>query len=142
MQEPTNKKRLIVLIISGIIALSTSLILYYSTKDPNSNVEITELVSKYNKNCPLLIQQGIRLDSVSLPKESFVQYNLTLVNIKKQTAEIETIKENIQESLISTAKANPGLKTFRDNDFTLIYNYSDKRKTFLFEIIITPNQYK
>jgi len=142
MQQPSKKKRLIVLIVSVIIALSASLILYFSPKDPNLNIEITELVAKYNENCPLLIQQGIRLDSVSLPKKQVVQYNLTLVNVEKQTAEIDTIKENIQQSLISTAKANPGLRTFRDNNFTLVYRYNDKKKIYLFEVTISPEQYK
>ncbi|MBF4517364.1 hypothetical protein IRZ71_13455 [Flavobacterium sp. ANB] len=142
MQQPSKKKRLIVLVISGIIALSASLILYYSPKDPNLNIEITELVAKYNENCPLLIQPGIRLDSVSLPKKQVVQYNLTLVNVEKETAEIGTIKENIEQSLISTAKANPGIKTFRDNNFTLIYHYSDVKKVYLFEVTIVPDQYK
>lgn len=142
MKQPSKKKRLIVLIISGIIALSASLILYFSPKDPNLNIEITELVAKYNENCPLLIQPGIRLDSVSLPQKQVVQYNLTLVNVEKQTAEIETIKENIAQSLISTAKSNPGLRTFRKNSFTLIYSYKDKKGIYLFEVTITPDQYK
>jgi len=67
---------------------------------------------------------------------------LTLVNVEKQTAEIDTIKENIQQSLISTAKANPGLRTFRDNNFTLVYRYNDKKKIYLFEVTISPEQYK
>mgnify|MGYP006151131043 CR=1 FL=1 len=92
-----------------------------------------ELVGKYNKNCPLTIQEGIRLDSVSLPDERFVQYNLTLLNVAKETAEINVIKEEIEKSLISTAKANPGLQVFRDNDYDLIYHYSDKKKVFLFD---------
>lgn len=142
MKEKTKKKRLTVLIISGVIALSTSLFLYYSSKDPNADVLITELVSKYNNNCPLIIQEGIRLDSVTLPKEEVVQYNLTLVNVEKKTAEIETIKQNIEQSLISTAKANPGLKTFRDHKFNLVYSYSDKNKVYLFEVKISPDQYK
>lgn len=142
MEKSNRKKRLTVLVISGVVALSLCLFFYFNSKDPNANVEITELVGKYNKNCPLLIQEGIRLDSVSLPKEKFVQYNLTLVKVDKATAEVEVIKENIQESLIGTASSNPGLKTFRDNGFTLIYRYSDKKKGYLFEITITPKQYK
>ena len=142
MQQTTNKKRVNVLIISAIAALSLSLFLYYSSKDPNANIEITELVTKYNKNCPLVIQEGIRLDSVSLPEEQVVQYNLTLEKVEKKTADVSVIQKEIEKSLVSTAKANPGLKTFRDYQFTLIYNYSDKNKVFLFDIKITPEQYK
>lgn len=142
MQEPTKKKNSTVLIISAILALSLALILYFSFKEPVVDKEMIELVAKYNQNCPLTIQEGIRLDNVTLPKDKVVQYNLTLLNVEKETAEIQTIKENIAQSLLSTVKANPGLKAFRDNDFTLIYNYDDKKENYLFEVTITPEQYK
>jgi len=142
MQQPTKKKRLIVLVISAIVALSLTLVLFYSFKDPVADKEMTELIAKYNENCPLIIQEGIQLESVSLPKEKVVQYNLTLVNVKKETAEIDVIKKNIEESLISTTKENPGLKVFRDHNYTLIYNYKDLKNEYLFEVVITPQQYK
>ena len=142
MQQPTKKKRLIVLVISAIVALSLTLVLFYSFKDPVADKEMTELIAKYNENCPLIIQEGIQLESVSLPKEKVVQYNLTLVNVKKETAEIDVIKKNIEESLISTTKDNPGLKVFRDQNYTLIYNYKDLKNEYLFEVVITPQQYK
>lgn len=142
MKEQTKTKKSTVLIISAIAALSIALIFYYSLKNPAADAQITELVANYNKNCPLVIQEGIRLDSVSLPDSKDVQYNLTLLNVEKKTAEIDTIKQNIEQSLLSTVKANPGLKTFRDNDFTLNYNYNDKNKVNLFQIVIVPDQYK
>ncbi|MFH6956547.1 hypothetical protein ACHRV1_04005 [Flavobacterium aquidurense] len=142
MQQPTKNKKSTVLIVSAIVAFSLALILYYSFKEPVSDKEMIELVEKYNNNCPLVIQEGIRLDNVTLPKDKVVQYNLTLLNVEKATAEIEVIKQNVEESLLSTVKANPGLKAFRDNNFTLIYNYDDKKADYLFEITITPEQYK
>ncbi|MCD0470216.1 hypothetical protein [Flavobacterium sp. JAS] len=142
MQKPTTKKNLTILVISAIVALSLVLVLYYSFKEPVTDTEMVELVEKYNQNCPLVIQEGIRLDNVTLPKDKVVQYNLTLLNVEKETADIKIIKENIEESLLSTVKANPGLQAFRDNDFTLIYNYDDKKENYMFEVTITPEQYK
>lgn len=142
MQKSKKKLSAILLIVIAIVALTVTLVEFNFSEKSSANYQITELVAKYNKNCPLTIQEGIRLDSVSLPKEKVVRYNLTLVNVEKKTAEIETIKENIEQSLISTAKANPGLKIFRDHKFTLVYSYSDKNKIYLFEIMIAPNQYK
>ncbi|OOV17102.1 hypothetical protein [Flavobacterium sp. LM4] len=106
------------------------------------NIQATQLVEKYNKNCPLTIQEGIRLDSVSLHEERIVKYNLTLLNVVKETAEVDIIKKEIEKSLISTAKANTGFQVFRDNDYTLAYSYSDKNKAFLFDVKIFPDQYK
>jgi hypothetical protein len=148
MQDQKTKRKQNILLF-GVIGIAVALAVYFqfflSETKVEVKVEITELVAKYNKNCPLKIQEGIRLDSVSLPdltEEKAVQYNLTLLNVDKKTAEIEVIQTEIEKSLISTAKANPGLQVFRDNDYTLIYSYKDKKNVFLFDVKILPDQYK
>lgn len=145
MQEEKKKRKqniLLLVIIAIALAFAVFFQFYLSENADEVKSEITALVGKYNKNCPLTIQEGIRLDSVSLPEQRVVRYNLTLLNVEKETAEADVIQEEIEKSLISTAKANQGLKVFRDNDFTLIYSYSDKKKAFLFDIKILPDQYK
>jgi hypothetical protein len=148
MQDKKTKRKQNILLL-GVIGIAVALAVYFqfflSETKGEVKVEITGLVAKYNKNCPLKIQEGIRLDSVSLPnlpEEKAVQYNLTLLNVEKESAEIDVIKTEIEKSLISTAKANPGLQVFRDNDYTLIYSYKDKKKAFLFDVKIFPDQYK
>lgn len=142
-KESKRKQNIILLVIIGIaIALAVYFQFFLSEKADEVNTEITTLVQKYNKNCPLKIQEGIRLDSVSLPEERAVQYNLTLLNVEKVTAEVDVIQVEMEKSLLSTAKANTGLQVFRDNDYTLIYSYCDKKKTFLFNVKILPDQYK
>lgn len=145
MQDKQNRKKqnILLLAVIGIaVVLAVFFQFYLSESKDEVNSEIVELVAKYNKNCPLNIQEGIRLDSVSLHEKQVVQYNLTLINVEKTTAETDVIKAEIEKSLLSTAKANPGLQVFRDNDYTLIYSYSDKRKVFLFTVKILPDQYK
>lgn len=89
-----------------VIAMGVAGYFYFfiAENTEEANKEVTELVVKYNKNCPLLIQEGIRLDSVSLHKERTVQYNLTLLNVVKEKAEVKVIKTEIEKSLIGTAK--------------------------------------
>lgn len=145
MQDKQTKRKqniLLLLVIGVAVALAVYFQFFLSENKEEVNTEVIELVEKYNKNCPLNIQEGIRLDSVSLHEEQVVQYNLTLLNVEKETAEVDVIKAEIEKSLLSTAKANPGLQVFRDNDYTLIYSYSDKKKVFLFTVKILPDQYK
>ncbi len=138
-----RKQNILLLILIGIAVAFVAYFQFYLAENADEvNSEVVELVAKYNKSCPLNIQEGMRLDSVSLPESRVVQYNLTLLNVAKETAEINVIQEEIEKSLISTAKANPGLKVFRDNDYDLIYHYSDKKKAFLFDVKIQPDQYK
>lgn len=148
MQDKKTKRKQNILVLS-VIGVAVALALYFqffiSENAAETKTEVKELVEKYNKNCPLKIQEGIRLDNVSLPdlpEEKAVQYNLTLLNVDKETAETDVIQTEIEKSLISTAKANPGLQVFRDNDYTLLYSYKDKKKVFLFDVKILPDQYK
>lgn len=138
------RKQNILLLIIVVVAVGLAVFFQFflSENAEKVNTEVVELVEKYNKNCPLAIQEGIRLGSVSLHQERVVQYNLTLLNVEKQTADITVIREEIRKSLLSTAKANPGLQVFRDNDYTLNYSYSDKKKVFLFDVKILPDEYK
>lgn len=133
---------LLLLLIGIAVAFVAYFQFYLGEKEDEVNTEVKELVAKYNKSCPLNIQEGIRLDSVTLPQERTVQYNLTLIKVAKETAEISVIQEEIRKSLLSTAKANPGLQVFRENDYTLVYSYSDKKKVFLFDVKILPDEYK
>lgn len=145
MQDKKTKRKqnfLLLIVIGVAVALAIYFQFFLSENAVEVKTEIKELVEKYNKNCPLTIQEGIRLDSVNLPEKNVVQYNLTLMNVEKETAEINVIKKEIEKSLLSTAKANTGLQVFRDNDYNLIYSYSDKKEVYLFAITITPDQYK
>jgi c-di-AMP phosphodiesterase-like protein len=145
MQEQGTKSRITILMIIAIVLVVLLWTLYqygFFRTQPAPAGNITELVAKYNKNCPLIIQEGMRLDSVALANEKSVTYYLSLLNVQKETAEIDVIKAEIENSLISTAKENPGLQVFRENDYELVYNYSDKKKNYLFDVTIVPEQYK
>lgn len=142
-KQKMRKQNILLLVIIGVaLAVAAYFQFFLSEQADEVSTEITELVDKYNKSCPLNIQEGIRLDSVTLPQERTVQYNLTLMKVVKETAEISVIQEEIRKSLLSTAKANPGLQVFRENDYTLVYSYSDKKKMFLFDVKILPDEYK
>lgn len=111
MEEKQNKRKqnVLLLVVIGIaLALAVFFQFFLSEKSDEVKTEVTELVEKYNKSCPLKIQEGIRLENVTLTKERVVQYNLTLTNVEKATAETDVIQEEIEKSLLSTAKANPG----------------------------------
>jgi hypothetical protein len=97
--------------------------------------------NELNKSCPLMVDQDTRLDNaIALPDNKF-QYNYTLVNFEKESLNVDELKGNLVPSIINNVKTNPGMKIFRDNNATIVYSYKDKKSIFLFEIIITPDQY-
>ncbi len=89
-----------------------------------------------------MIDQETQLDNtIALPDNSF-QYNLTLINMEKADVDIKALEENIKPGILNSVRTNPDMKMMRDQDVTLMYDYKDKNKDYLFKLTITPDQYK
>lgn len=100
-----------------------------------------EAASELNKSCPIMVDQQTRLDNVvALPDNAF-QYNYTLVAYDKSEINIDTVKKYIEPTLVNTVRTNPDLKSFREHNVTMIYNYRDKHGVFVLKIPVTPAQY-
>ncbi|MCF8458865.1 MAG: hypothetical protein K9H62_23255 [Bacteroidales bacterium] len=90
----------------------------------------------------IIVDSETRLDNaLALPGKTF-QYNYTLVNLVKDSIDIGSLEEYLNPVILNNIKTNPDLKTFRDNDVTMAYNYKDKNSEHLLKLIFTPDQYK
>jgi hypothetical protein len=89
-----------------------------------------------------MVDAETRLDNaVSLPKKVF-QYNYTLVNVEKETANTEEMQKFLEPNIVNLVKTNPQMKPMRDLKTTINYYYKDKDGTFLFLISLTPDNYE
>lgn len=111
-------------------------------KAPSFDKIMMSAANEINKSCPLMVDQETRLDNtIALPDNRF-QYNYTLVNFEKQSLNIEELKEKLKPTIINIVKTNPQMKIMREKAVTVVYSYKDKNGVFLFEIVVTPDQYK
>jgi hypothetical protein len=94
-----------------------------------------------NKSCPKMIDETTRLDKVEAFPGKIFQYNYTLINTKKEELDSTVFDSLMREQLLGGVKASPELKIFRDNQVTLIYNYSDKEGMVACKITIKPEEY-
>jgi len=56
----------------------------------------------------------------------------------KAEVKIDTLKKYIFSAALENVRSNPQMKTFRNNEVTINYHYSDKNGTFIVEYIIKP----
>lgn len=104
--------------------------------------QLVAVASEINKKCPMTIDAETRLDTtVALPGNKF-QYMYTLVNFKKDQIDVDTLKKTMRPSILNTIKTNPDLKTFRDNNVTMIYNYRDKNGVTVMQLEYMSSDYK
>ena len=69
-------------------------------------------------------------------------FNYTLVNMIKDSINIDELKNNVEPMIINVVKTNPELQSMRDRKVTLNYYHKDREGVFLFTISIKPEQYE
>lgn len=144
ISEQDNKKRLNLKFIIGLTLglIVAILVQQYFFKPPSLDKRMMNVASELNKTCPIMIDAETRLDNaVALPEKTF-QYNYTLINMDKDSIDIERLEEYLKPLILNSVKTNPDLKSFRDNNITMSYNYKDKNSNHIFKLIFTPEIYK
>mgnify|MGYP000990066765 CR=1 FL=1 len=111
-------------------------------KAPTFDENMMKVASDINKSCPIMIDNVTRLDNAITVPPKVIQYNFTLIEMEKATVDVLEIKKQLEPNIINFARTNPDMKYFRDNDVTIKYNYKDKNSVYLFDISVSPEQYK
>ncbi|MGQ7944446.1 hypothetical protein [Flavobacterium sp. WC2509] len=144
MEEKQRKKKLLIrkIIKIVIIVVIIGAAQYYFIKEQPVSNELTALVTQYNSACPIMISDDIRMESVSQLPDNTVQYDFTLVRVQKESIDVAALKKSVAKEILSTAKTNPSLEAFRDNDSTVMYVYRDTNQKMLFKIELTPELYQ
>lgn len=142
-EKRVNKKLLIrkIIKIVGVLGLAFVALHYYSNYKPVGK-ELTAMVDNYNKACPMMISEDIRMESVVVLPHNTVQYDFTLVRVQKESIDVTALKKSVETEIVSNSKTNPSLDAFRDNNSTVFYNYKDGNGKVLFKITLTPDMYQ
>lgn len=123
-----------------LILLSISFLLAFSQCGNTVDEELKKTAEFANKRCPQAVDNFTRLDSVNaIPGETY-RFNYTVSHLT--IADAESVKNVLKPELIKNIQIDPSMKFFRENNVTLEYYYRDEVKSDLFNIIITPSEYK
>ncbi len=140
--EPTNRKPLLGIVV-GIIAFG---IAYFAVQQvfspPSIDQQLMKTASELNKSCPVMVDADTRLDNTITTPEKRFQYNYTLVNLLKESIDIESMEAYLTPQILNTIQTSPDLKFFREKGVTLVYDYKDKNSVHLLRLEFTPNEYK
>lgn len=103
--------------------------------------QLKSIAKETNKECPQMLDEYTRLDSCVSFGSTHFKYYLSVLNgiIVSDTT---LLKSHLQSQLISTIKTNSKNKFFNENDITLVYQYNGDTGNYLFNIILTPENYR
>lgn len=85
-KKKLNLKTIVGLAFGLIVAI---LVQQYFFKPPSFDKQMMQVASELNKTCPIMVDAETQLDNaVALPEKTF-QYNYTLINMYKDSIDIE-----------------------------------------------------
>lgn len=128
-----------------VLSLSSLLLLISCNKEKTIDDELKEAAVNMNKLTPQILNDGIRLDSVSAEPNKVFKYNYTLTQDVKENVteeEINTFKREAKEGAVNAIKTSADMKEFRDNDVMLKYSYYDKNGKPTADFSVTSAEYK
>lgn len=108
----------------------------------NFNAQLKKEIAEMNRNCPQMIDEETRLDSMNLVKEKTLQYYYSLVKRSKKDVDINAFSQFLKPNLIQHLRTNEQVRFMRENEVTMVYSYSDKKGIKIVDIPITPHEYK
>lgn len=108
---------------------------------PSAEKILQKTSAEVNKSCPIMVDEITRLDKTAT-KDKTLTYLYTLINVEENMSDFSDVKKEMNGQLIELVKNNPDLKALRNLGITFIYSYKDKNGVSLFDITITPEQYK
>jgi len=133
------KKVLKLAFIAAVIPLTSC------QKEKTIDDELKQAAADMNKLTPQILNDGIRLDSVSTEPDRVFKYNYTLTDDVKENVtpeQLEVFKKEAKDGALEAVKTSEDLREFRDRDVILRYSYYDKNGKLTADFSITPEEYK
>ena len=141
------------IIFIGILFFCSSMLLSCTSE---IDKQLKKMILKENEGTPKMLNTMMRLDNVKLEASKTVQFNYTIMDdgsregvLPSDESFLDTMKskESIELNkgiMLSRLMKNPSPETkfYFDNDVTIIFSYSDLNGNFVYDMKITPEDYK
>ena len=110
VQKPIKKmdyKKLIGIIVGAIAFLvAYFLVQQLLFKTPTIDKVMMKTASEINESCPIMIDSETRLDNTIVLPSNVFQYNYTLVNMEKESTDIDMLKEYLEPNITNFVRTN------------------------------------
>lgn len=99
------------------------------------------VASEINKNCPMYIDQELRMDNTMAMPNKILQYNYTIVNYALEELNMEVVESTLFTGILENIQTNPDMKEMRDAKVSFSYYYKDKNGVYVTKYLVTPDMY-
>lgn len=141
-EKPKKKMPLASLlgIIFGIL-LFVGVSQYFLRPTLDIDETLAVVASEINKNCPMYIDQELRMDNTMAMPNKTLQYNYTIVNYAIEELNLEVVESTLFTGILENIQTNPDMKEMRDAKVSFSYYYKDKNGVYVTKYVVTPEMY-
>lgn len=136
----------LILAVSGLILIGiVGGIIYFNRNKIITPVMDNQLRASFkliNKSCPIMVGNGVRMDSIQDCPNLVLKYYFSLLNVESSSLNIQNFKDQMEPSIINTIKTNASLKTLRVLKMTFNYYFKDKNGNYFLTITVPPEKYQ
>jgi hypothetical protein len=104
--------------------------------------EIEHKIREINENCPIQIDQTIRLDNCEAIRENILRYNYTFLYIDATKIDSEQFVSQMKDYMLYNTQSNDDIQDLRELGVTFEYSCRDEKKILLGDLTITPEEYR
>lgn len=148
MQNLSVTQRKTLILVSALVGLAVFgaavggwVIPYFVDRGSHQNIEdiLNKTAASINKKAPMAIDAETRLDSAQTSNHEF-RYRYTLINHNAEDISAREIQRTTWKTLLKNLCASNDMKTFRDNDVTVMYSYFGRDGRQIATLSASPSQ--
>ena len=102
---------------------------------------LASATARLNSECPEMVDEETRLDSVFLTAEGELAYYYTLISRDKASISEQAFRAFIIPRILVNVHENNDLKVHRDSSIRMQFNYRDRNGELVTEILVGPENY-
>ena len=113
----------------------------------NKQQQLEKVAQRIDATCPQMLDAVSRLDKVEALPGLVIKSSATLMGIDKASFDAYVSEDSgflgmMKQQMVEFTRADRGSAEVRRLDATLVYSFNDEAGENLFEITITPEEYK
>lgn len=114
---------------------------YFQTRHDHKSVEVilADTAKALNQKAPISVDAETRLDGAQVLDHEF-RYRYTLIHRIAADVSARTIEREAGKKLLNNLCNSSDMKTFRENDVTVVYAYFGKDGRQIAQISASPSQ--
>jgi len=94
-----------------------------------------------NRKCPIVVQDGVRLDSTSAGPGKRFTYYYTLIGQSRDSVDARSMENRLRPILTENLRTSRSLEVLRKNRPDVDYRFLDRKGRLVLSIVVRPEEY-